>query len=469
MSQRVELKTNYDSTRLPVGIQQTLNVYPHTKRGYRQFPGLVEFGNFLSETEALNDTTSTQISASDGALTVAIQAGGIDRGMHVMDGVLYVVSGPSLYSVDSLGAGTYLAAIAGTDPVVMSSNGSKLVISAGSKSYQYTTGGGLAEITDGDLDTNYTNAYIDSRFVFEQPSGQFVVSEINDPTDINALDFATAEAFSDDILRVFALNRLVYLFGAESIEMWYTSGVGRPPLDRQSVLQHGIVGRYAVSAIDDTIYFIDDKRRPHIMEGSAHKPLIISSAIGDAWDSYSAASMTSARVQAYAIEQENFIDFIFPVDGKVWTYHEASGEWFEKTFKTTTLINVYNEIIAADYDAKKLYRLDKDNYQIDGSSMSRVKDLPLLTSEIFGPGGQSMLFNTLKLHFRTSGEAEINVSLSKDTQTFGTSRTVTVNGNKTVELSRWGKAREAIFRIETSANADVDILDAAIDGEILNG
>lgn len=466
---RIPLATNYESTRLGREFQKTLNVYPHTKRGYRQFPGLVEFGNFLSETEALNDSSSDPLIASDGALNVAIQPGGIDRGMHVMDGVLYVVSGPSLYSVDSLGAGTYLAAIAGTDPVVMSSNGSKLVISAGSNSYQYTTGGGLAEITDVDLDTNYTNAYIDSRFVFEQPSGQFVVSEINDPTDINALDFATAEAFSDDILRVFALNRLVYLFGSESTEMWYTSGVGRPPLDRQSVLQHGIVGRYAVDAIDDTIYFIDDKRRPHIMEGSAHRPLVVSSAIGEVWDSYSPATVDDARVQAYALEQENFIDFIFPLAGDVWTYHEASGSWFEKTFKTTSVIRAYDKTLAADYDAKILYELDFDAYTINGSPMQRVKDTQLINIETFGGAGKDLILMTLRPHVDTSAESEIDISITKDLSTYSASRTITANGIQTRELPVWGKCREAVIRFDTTANARVDFLDLEAEVEVLNG
>lgn len=466
---KIALATNYESTRLGRDFQKTLNCYPHTKRGYRQFPGLVEFGNFLSETEALNDSAADPLIASDGALTVSIESGGIDRGLHVMDGVLYVVSGPSLYSVNSLGAGTYLDAIAGTGPVVMSSNGGKLVISAGANSYQYTTGGGLVEITDVDLSTNYTNAYIDSRFVFDQPSGQFVVSEINDPTDINALDFATAEAFSDDILRVFALNRLVYLFGAESTEMWYTSGVGRPPLDRQGVLQHGIVGRYAVSAIDDTIYFIDDKRRPHIMEGSAHRPLVVSSAIGEAWDSYSPATMDDARVQCYALEQENFIDFIFPLAGDVWTYHEPSGSWFEKTFKTTSIVRVYDKTIAADYDSKLLYALDFNTYTNNGEAMQRVKDTQLINIETFGGAGKDIILMTLRPHVDTSAEAEIDVSVTKDFSTYGTARTITATGNQTRELPVWGKCREAVIRLDTTANARVDFLDLEAEIEALNG
>ena len=38
----------YQSTRLPIAIQQNVNVYSHTVRGKRQFPGLVQFGDLTA-------------------------------------------------------------------------------------------------------------------------------------------------------------------------------------------------------------------------------------------------------------------------------------------------------------------------------------------------------------------------------------------------------------------------------------
>jgi len=44
-----------------------------------------------------------------------------------------------------------------------------------------------------------------------------------------------------------------------------------------------------------------------------------------------------------------------------------------------------------------------------------------------------------------------------------------VDGNKTIDINSIGKSREIIVRVETSSNTKVDVLDAAIDAQILRG
>ena len=58
---------------------------------------------------------------------------------------------------------------------------------------------------------------------------------------------------------------------------------------------------------------------------------------------------------------------------------------------------------------------------------------------------------------------------NKELITFTTINTVSVNGNKTIDINSLGKCREIIVRVETSTDAKVDIIDAAIDAQVLKG
>ena len=465
----IALESNYASTRSKATVQQTLNMFPESQRGYRDYPGLVEYASFLATSANLQDSGSNNILDSGGnQITVSAQAGGSDRGAELgPSGLLYEVSGPSLFSISSLGASTYLGAIAGTVPVVMAYNGTQLIIAAGANKYVYTTSGGLAAISDGDLDDAYSVAYLDSRFIYDQPTG-FATSVVGDGTDINALDYAAAEAFPDAVLRVYTINQLAYFFGEESTEIWFSSGVGRPPLDRQVVLEHGIAGRYAIDSIDDNIYMIDHKKRPAVISGQSHMPLVQQSALGEEWVGYGDAAYIDARVQCYSLQHENFADFIFPAVSKVWTYHQPSQTWFEKAYASTTIIKAFNVALAADATDRKLYKLDFDNSQIKGSDMQRRKDLPLITSEVYGAPGREMVIDDIRIHFDIAGSADVTLSVSKDLTTFTTIGTKTISGNQTVAWRSIGKCRELITRLEVSNNTKISILDASMDAEVLD-
>ena len=104
MRAAIPLESSYGSTRLDANRQQTLNLFPHTLRGYRQIPGYVEFANFQATGEAITDSTSSPLTDSNSeAITASITPGGADRGLiaNGPNGLLYQVTGDALYSIDS--------------------------------------------------------------------------------------------------------------------------------------------------------------------------------------------------------------------------------------------------------------------------------------------------------------------------------------------------------------------------------
>src|SRR5574343_1014520 len=142
---RLDFLGGSNRTRSPVSDSQTtVNYYFEAHEDGRS-------GGVLYSTPGLTQFADTTV--------------GPCRGMSVMAGVLYVVSGTGLYSIDSAGNETYLGAIGGTDPVGIDNNGTQLMIVTGTQGYIYTVTGGLVYITDPDFQPSYTCDVVDSYFV----------------------------------------------------------------------------------------------------------------------------------------------------------------------------------------------------------------------------------------------------------------------------------------------------------------
>ena len=401
----------------------------------------------------------------------------VARGMQVMDGVLYFVQDQTLYSSDSEANITTIGTIAGIARVVMETDGVQLMITTGTSGgtiYVYTVSGGLVTVTDPDVeDTAKSSAYLDLAFYLDQDDGNLIASANNDATSYSTDDKLEAESFADDILRTFAHNQLLYAFGQTSTEIYYTSGVGRPPIERQQVIERGIIGAHAVASIDDTIYFVDQFARPNMMSGLQYEP-IYTPAIAEEWATY--ATVCDCIVTAYSFSQQTFVDFIFSSEDVAWTYHAQSRQWSRRQdvngqrYRSVEYANIYSKTLALFNS--NIWELSESTYQDNGESIIRTKDTELITSEIYGDAsiyGKEMICNSLTLTTESTGAATLTISLAKDGGAFAQSRTMTLTaGTQVRELNAWGKFREGIFRITTTTNAGIDIVDVAGDFEVLD-
>ncbi len=404
---------------------------------------------------------------------------GAIRGAEVMDGIPYAVAGGGLYSFDSDGKFTFIGTIAGTERVIMETDGVQLVITTGADGgtiYRYTVALGLETITASAVeDTAKSSAYLDLAFYLDQADGKLIASDNNDATSYSTDDVLEAESFADDIIRMFSHNQLLYAFGESTTEVYYTSGVGRPPITRQQVIERGIIGTHAIDSIDDSVFFVDQYTRPNMLSGLQYQP-IYTPAIAERWGSYTTTS--DCIVNAYAYRQQNLVDFVFPTENESWTYHVASGQWFKSEDSSgdrsdvTAYVEAYNKTLAFSRSRVWVLELSETGYRDKEGAMTRTVDTDLITTELFGENsiaGEQMVCNSLKLTFESTAEATITISLQKDGGSFAQSRSFNVPaGTYTKELNRWGKFREAIWRITTTANAGVDIVDISGDFEVLS-
>ena len=352
---------SYQARSKPLSAQRLVNLYPEPQPSDAKSP-LVLYG-----------TPGLKLFGTAGA--------GPTRGIHDMANVLYVISGDTLYSVDSVGTGTSLGTIPGTGTVSMADNGSQLIIINSLNDGYVWNGSTLVQITDVDWPGAGSVAYLDGYGIFTNPNqtGQWFISAISDFTNYDALDYASAEGDPDDAVRVFVDHREVWIFGERSTEVWYNSGAADFPFERISgaVLERGCAAKASVAKLDNTVFWLGNDLIVYRADG--YTPTVISSpAIAYAIGNY--ADPSTAR--AFSYTQENHMFYVLTFDEATWVYDASTNRWHERQSYGLTRHHmehhayVYSKNIVGDYEAGNLYELDLDTYQDNGGVIQRIATSP---------------------------------------------------------------------------------------------
>lgn len=302
---------SYKSQSLPISAQRLVNMY--------------------AERQPPDAKTDVAVFGHPGTISWATCGVGPVRGLHNMGGVLYVVSGTTLYSVSSAGVATALGgAVSGSGPVSMDDNGTQLVITNGTSGYLYSSLLGFVLISDTDFNAAETVQFFDQRFYFDwSGTNKFFGSDLLDGTSYNALVFASAEARPDNVKAVVLNKQILLVFGAESIEPWQDIGAANMPLERVPgvVIERGLAAPRATAKEDNAVFFLGEDRRFYRLEGLT--PIGISTpAIEADWQTYSVVSDSFCFVYEWA--GHKFVVVTFPTANKTWTYDILTQLWHER-------------------------------------------------------------------------------------------------------------------------------------------
>ncbi|MEI7557098.1 hypothetical protein, partial [Candidatus Chlorohelix sp.] len=174
------------------------------------------------------------LSRCPGLSKLATVGTGPIRGLWTYGGVGYVVSGNQFYSIDTSWNATLIGNVTGSGPVSMSDNGIQLFIACNPQGFIYNNATKqFGQITATAFAGAVTVSYIDGYFVFNQPNSQiFWITSILDGTSIDPLDFASAEGFPDQLVSLIVDHLEIWLFGSNSVEVWYDAGATPFPMAR---------------------------------------------------------------------------------------------------------------------------------------------------------------------------------------------------------------------------------------------
>ena len=293
--------------------------------------------------------------------------------------VAFVVSGNTLYKLDTSWNAVALGAIAGSGPVSMSDNGTQLFVAADGPSYIYNNlTDAFAQIADNDFPGAVTVSYIDGYFVFNEPDSQRIwITQLLDGSSIDPLDFASAEASPDRVVGVLANHREVWVFGTNSVEVWYDAGATDFPLQRiqGAYNEIGCAAPYSIAKIDNGVFWLgsDARGRGIVYRANGYTGQRISTHAVE-WQIQQYGNLSDAIGYTYQQDGHSFYVLVFPSANTTWVYDVATNAWHERAgwangaftrHRGNCQMSFGNEIIIGDYENGKIYAFDQDVYADD--------------------------------------------------------------------------------------------------------
>jgi hypothetical protein len=306
---------------------------------------------------------------------------GIDevRGLWAYRGFMYAVCGNKLYKIDPAYAVTELGTIAGTGPVSMADNGTQLFIAANGPGYIYNaTTNVFAPITDPDFTGAGTVTYLDGYFVYNEPNSQLIwVTQLLDGTSVDPLDFASAEGDPDDVVGLIADHRELWVFGVNSVEVWYNSGATDFPLQRiQGAFNEiGCAAPYSIAKMDNGLFWLgkDARGQGMVYRANGYTGQRISTHAVE-WQIQQYSDMSDAIGYTYQQDGHSFYVLVFPSADTTWVYDVATQAWHERAgwdngnwtrHRGNCQVFFNGETILGDFENGKLYTLNLDVYADD--------------------------------------------------------------------------------------------------------
>ena len=338
----------------------------------------------------------------------------------------FVVSGNQFFEINSSYTATLCGAVSGTGPVSMADNGNQIFIAANPKGYIFNTSTNVfAEITDPDFPGAVTVSYLDGYFIFNPPNSQkFYLTELLDGTAVDPLDFASAEGSSDGLVALIVDHRELWLFGTDSIEVWYDAGLSDFPFVRiQGAFNElGCAAPYSVAKLDNGLFWLgSDARGKGIVyraEGYSGKRM---STHAVEWQIQQYGNISDAIGYTYQQDGHAFYVLIFPSANTTWVFDVATQAWHERagfvngefTRHRSNCQMAYNgEVIVGDYQNGNIYSFDLDVFADNGQVQRWLRSWRAL------PTGQNNLKRTAQHMMQLDCETGVglNVGQGQDPQ-----------------------------------------------------
>ena len=298
------------------------------------------------------------------------------RGSHVMGDFAYILSGASLQSLSASGVSTQIGTIPGAGLARIADNGSELAIAT--SGFGRVWSGGVI-VTPPDLPAVSDVAFIDGYFVWPiKDTNQFIISDLNDGTAYDPLDIASVEGEPSNIVGVINDHRELHFYKKKSIEIWYNSGAGDFPFERQgnAFIERGCISRDTIVKIDNSVHFVGDDLIVYRLEG--YSPVRISTHAVE----YQIAK--ASEWSAFTYTQEGHKFYCLTTDVGTWCFDMATGAWHERksdgldNWRVNGAVLLGAQVLLTDGYAGKVYKPDFDIYTEDGEAIRCEIYLPTI-------------------------------------------------------------------------------------------
>jgi hypothetical protein len=338
----------------------------------------------------------------------------------------YVVSGVEVYKLTGTSATPVkIGTVSGTGPVSIADNGAVIFFACNGPSYTYfEPTGEFNQITDENFPGAVTVAYIDNLFVFNEPNSQRIYSvDTVDPVTatyiyplvFNALDVSSADGSPDGVVAINVDHRQMWVFGTDSVEVWYNAGLANFPLTpvQGAFNEIGCVAPYSIAKLDNALFWLgtDARGQGIVYKNNGYTGIRISThAIEYAIAQY--GNISDAVAYTYQQEGHAFYVLTFPSASKTWVYDVSVQAWHERAsgnegqyrHRSNCQCNFGGTIIVGDFENGNIYSFDLDVYADNGQIQRWLRSWRAL------PTGQNNLKRTA--HHSLQLDAETGVGLN---------------------------------------------------------
>jgi hypothetical protein len=400
-------------------------------------------------------------------------------------GRVFAVSFTSLYELNADGSNTVRGALmTQAGRVGIADNGSELMIVDGPFGYSLNLAtNALTQIAG--FPGGGTVAFQDSYFVFNVPNTQQFYISGTDATTVDPLDFASKEGSPDNILCVLSVNRSLWIFGADTTEVWFNSGAELFPFSRIDgvFIEHGTASPYAPCIIDNTVAWLSQESSGTgiVYAAVGYQPSRISTF---AMEQEIARYPTLSDVTSYSYQQDGHPFYVlnFPSGNATWVYDFSAQLWHERAFTTEngfqqrhradTHTVGFGKHLVGDWETGKVYQLDTQTYTDNGAAIARIRTSPYVSN-----GLKNLFISSIQLSMATGlqpdGDAPVPQCMLQWSDDGGGSwsNEYWVSLGKigaTYTRAIWrrlGRTRQRVFRVKITDAVPVAIIDALIEVE----
>lgn len=388
--------------------------------------------------------------------------------------VYYMIVGNTFYTYDGnsgLVTRGLLVSSTGRCTMVFDDNGDVL-ISDGETAYHWDGATLTTPDTQGDIGPL---TFLGGFAVGNTPdTGQFKWSASNDMQTWDALDFATAEGKTDHLVRVYAAQNELWLFGQETTEIWPLSGGADSPFAYNASMQRGCGAAHSVVAEDNSLFWLGNDWIIYRADG--FRPMAVSNpSVQEAISNVPEASRALCEAFSYTDGFNKFVTFNFP--GYVTLQYNVATQFW----------NIASTYGQDDWDVLAAQYSQCDRYLTTTGLAQLVRGINTDNGGVFRRGGISpqLAAGNAKVALRSFfldcevGRAAIGVEpqvmmrKAMDGVTFGNERwrsLGTIGQYRHRAIWRGcGVGRRMTVEVWFTDDADFSIMGAEAEGDILDG
>ena len=340
------------------------------------------------------------------------------RGFFVIRNFIFVVSGPELYRIDSLGVVTGPIPVDNAPPndlggvdskVSMDANGTdenQLMIVSEQQGFIYDTDTELlTHITDPNFFADRSVTSLNQIFWTNKPnSNEIVGSETANGLVWPPLRFASAEQNPDVLRFVTSKRSALWLMGSRTIEKWQVdvNDVNvpvRPILG--ATIPRGVGSPDSVEVWEDSIFFLADDFTVWMIQGSSPQKISdLNLEYAIKGDGQLPPYQAPERARAFFMDHPVHKHYVltFPVDDVTWVFDVRTKQWhIRETFninrwRGNASILALDNVLVGDYRNGKIYSWVEDEFTDNGETISVEMVIPAIKS----PDG-SLFINEIEL------------------------------------------------------------------------